>query len=163
MTKFPMVAVGLALLMLAGCSHRQATVPAQPTAPQASPTQPYINIEPSRKSPRSGSLEVKRTAGEKEIGISFYPKASVSKSGIVQGPKGAVAGAVLQTTQPYADVVKFYRGKYGVKKPVLKTMSDATGATTMLNWQETHGNYTVVIKRDDTAKQTTITLVKTSK
>ncbi|MGE5531339.1 MAG: hypothetical protein ACM3VW_04385 [Bacteroidota bacterium] len=124
--------------------------------------EPYVRIEPSGKS-APGQMTVQQGLTEEELGIAYYPGAKVNKSGLMQGAKGAVGGAELQTTKPYADVVKFYRDRYQPQKPTVKSLSDPAGATTILNWQDMRGNYTVVIKRDNAAKQTVVTLAKTSR
>lgn len=142
-----------AVTLLPSCAHKAAT----PTAPE-----PYVRIEPSSKS-APNKLAVQQGATDKDLGIAFYPGAKVNKSGLVEGPKGAIAGAELQTTEPYANVVKFYRTKYTALKPSLQTVDDPAGTTTMLNWQDMRGNYTVVIKRDNVGKRTVVTLAKTSK
>lgn len=157
--------LGLLLLVCtaSGCGRKPPPVPEPPAAPQASSKQSYIHIEPSRKSAGHGRLGVQPSASPAEIGLVFYPKATVVKSGVVRGPKGAVAAATLQTTQPYAEVVDYYREKYQAQKPTVKTRQETHGAVTMLNWQDQQGNYTIVIQRDDLAKRTTIALVKTSR
>lgn len=161
MTKPAVVAAIMILLLVAsGCGEHKPFIAQSSPPPQPRPQQYSIQTEPS---PKPASASVQRSATEQDLGVSFYPKATVGKSGIVEGPKGAVAGAVLQTREPYAAVVKYYRDKYQAQKPTVKEISEAGGAATMLNWQNQRGNYTIVIRRDDAAKQTTITLVKTSK
>jgi hypothetical protein len=156
--KFPisLCVIAAALTLLASCARR----PAAPATPAAPP--PYIRIEPSTKS-APNKLAIQQGATDKELGIAFYPGAKVNKSGLVEGPKGNIAGAELQTTEPYASVVKFYRDKYATQKPSLQTVDDPAGTITMLNWQDMRGNYTVIIKRDNAGKRTVVTLAKTSK
>lgn len=142
----------IALMLLPSCARRPA--------PSAAP-EPYIRIEPASKS-APNKLAIQQGATEKDLGIAFYPGAKVNKSGLVEGPKGAIAGAELQTTEPYAKVVKFYRSKYAAQEPSFQTSDDPAGTTAMLNWQDLRGNYTVVIKRDNAGKRTVVTLAKTS-
>lgn len=124
--------------------------------------EPYVRIEPSGK-PAPGQMTVQQGLSEAELGIAYYPGAKVNKSGLLQGARGAVAGAELQTAKPYADVVSFYRGKYQAQEPTVKVLDDPAGPTTIINWQDMRGNYTVVIKRDNAGKQTVVTLAKTSR
>jgi hypothetical protein len=130
-------------------------------AKKAAP-EPYVRIEPSGK-PAAGQMTVQQGLTEQELGIAYYPGAKVNKSGLVQGAKGAIAGAELQTAKPYGDVVSFYRSKYQAQKPTVKSLADPAGPTTIINWQDMRGNYTVVIKRDNAGKQTVVTLAKTSR
>ena len=123
-------------------------------------SEPYIRIEPSGKS-TGGALTMQQGLTEQQVGLAFYPGATVNKSGLVAGPRGNIAGAELQTTAPYAQVVAFYRGKYAPRRPKLLQRDDNN--TTMLNWQDRQGNYTVMIKRDVVAKRTLVTLAKTSR
>ncbi|MHB8995956.1 MAG: hypothetical protein ACYC63_11990 [Armatimonadota bacterium] len=139
----------LAATLLSSCARKPAP-------------EPYVRIEPSGK-PAPGQMTVQQGLTEEELGIAYYPAAKVNKSGLVQGAKGAVAGAELQTEKPYAEVVNFYRGKYQAHKPTVKALDDPAGPTTILNWQDMRGNYTVVIKRDNAGKQTVVTLAKTSR
>jgi hypothetical protein len=139
----------LAAVLLSSCARKPAA-------------EPYVRIEPSGKA-APGQMTVQQGLTEEELGIAYYPGAKVNKSGLMQGAKGAVAGAELQTANPYAEVVKFYRDKYQAQKPTVKSLPGSAGATTILNWQDMRGNYTVIIKRDDAAKQTVVTLAKTSR
>lgn len=140
----------VALALLPSCARKAAT------------TEPYVRVEPASKS-APNKLAIQQGATEKDLGIVFFPAAKVNKSGLVQGPKGAIAGAELQTTEPYAKVVKFYRSKYAAQAPSVQTLDDPAGTSTMLNWQDLRGNYTVIIKRDNAGKRTVVTLAKTSK
>ena len=96
-----------------------------------------------------------------ELGLAYYPGATVNKSELQSDAKGRVGGAELQTMAAYADVVKFYRERYQPWRPVIRTRDDRDGPTTMLNWQDRHGNYTIVIKRDNAAHCTRVTLART--
>lgn len=142
-----------ACVLLSACGHRATSTP---------PGQPYIRIEPSKKTPDS-ALTVQQGLGEKELGIAFYPGAKVNKSGLVEGPKGKIAGAELQTTEPYARVVGFYRSRYAAKHPQERRARQAGETTAILNWRDDGGNCTVVIKRLEARKCTVVTLARTSR
>jgi len=142
-----------ALTLVASCTRK----PAAPAAPEG-----YIRIEPSSKS-APNKLAIQQGATDRDLGIAFYPGAKVKKSGLVEGPKGNIAGAELQTTEPYASVVKFTADNNATRKPPFQTRHEPAGPITMFNWQDMRGNYTVVIKRDNAGKQTVVTLAKTSR
>ena len=119
-----------------------------------------IRIETAEQDPAQRTT-VQQGVTSAELGLAYYPGAQVNTSQLTTDAKGRVGGAELQTTDPYAQVVLFYRQTYERVRPVVRTRDDPGGATTMMNWQDAHGNYTVVIQRDEAGHRTVITLART--
>lgn len=95
-----------------------------------------------------------------EVGIVFYPGATVVSSELVKENLSLTAGAKLTTRDPYQQVVDFYTARYRSPGLKLKLTEGAAGKTTWLNWRDSEGNYTVALWRDDAHKQTVITLAR---
>ena len=125
----------------------------------------HIKITPSKPSRTSQvtPVETKEGATEAEVGLVFYPGATVNQSSYLRDKKGFISGAELVTTDGYIDVVNFYRLKYLSKHPKELVHKDASEQSTALNWQDPHGNYTILVRQDAKAKRTVVTLAKTSK
>jgi hypothetical protein len=151
--------------VLAGCHQRPVE------APKAADTGSRIVIESSDKArkaartarqalPSKRDVRLVQGATAAEVGVAFYPGATVVSSQFVREGADITAGAELTTKDPYQEVVDFYRNRYG--SPELKVVQQdlPTGKMTLLNWRDPEGNYTVGLRRDDDAKQTTITLAK---
>lgn len=137
----------------------------KPTAESQGPAESHIKITPSKPSrtSRVTPVETKEGATEAEVGLLFYPGATVNQSSYLRDKKGFISGAELVTRDGYVDVVNFYRIQYQSKQPKELVHKDDQQQSTALNWQDAHGNYTIVVRQDAKAKQTVITLAKTSK
>lgn len=143
-----------------------ALLPAcRPKAGPQAPAASHIKITPSSPSRTSKITPVETKAGatEAEVGLSFYPGATVKRSSYLRDKKGFISGAELVTADGYADVVNFYRLKYQTHHPKELARKEEQGQSTLLNWQDAHGNYTILVRQDPVAKHTVVTLAKTSK
>lgn len=146
---------------LGGCRGKE---PAAPTPAAA----PRIVIESARKAvaeatkhtPTGQDLRLIAGATAEEVGIAFYPGATVASSELVKNNNSLTAGAKLTTRDPYQQVLDFYRARY--KSPELKEKQSEgpEGKTTWLNWRDPQGNFTIAVWRDDAHKQTVITLAR---
>jgi hypothetical protein len=119
-----------------------------------------IRIETAEQDPAKRTT-VQQGVTAAELGMAYYPGAQVNKSELTTDAKGRVGGAELQTTDPYVQVVQFYREATARLRPVVRTRDEPGGAMTMLNWQDARGNYTVAIRRDEAGHRTVITLART--
>ncbi|MEN6644813.1 MAG: hypothetical protein ABFE08_20435 [Armatimonadia bacterium] len=154
--------VGTAMLVAVLTVLLPACKPA--VEPEKAPSS-HIKITPSKPSrtSRVTPVETKEGATEAEVGLAFYPGATVNQSSYLRDKKGFISGAELVTHDGYVDVVNFYRLKYQSKQPKELVHKAEQEQSTALNWQDAHGNYTIVVRQDMKAKQTVITLAKTSK
>jgi hypothetical protein len=139
-------------LLVASC-RREA-------APPASSEESHIRIEPARAptDPLRGKTPSGAATAD-EIGIDFYPQATLQKSSLVRDDRGVTAAATLSTRDAYADVTFFYRQRYEAGSRVVKLDSKG-GHGLAINWQTPSGNFTIEIKQDVAGKQTLIHLVR---
>lgn len=134
--------------------------------PQAgAETGAHIKITPAKPSRTSKitPVETREGATEAEVGLAFYPGATVSRSNYLRDKKGFISGAELLTTDSYVEVVNFYRLKYQSQHPKELVRKGEREQSTALNWQDAHGNYTILVRQDAEAKRTVVTLAKTAK
>lgn len=121
----------------------------------------YIRITRSDGAPVSPAAPAEETAGEQSgeerLGLAFYPGAEVVQDQMLVGPAGELAGVELTTADSYAEVVKFYRERYGGQSPRIKTQQQPVRQTT-LGWQDRQANYTIMIKQDPARHCTVISL-----
>lgn len=137
----------------------------RPAAESEKAPSSHIKITPSKPSrtSRVTPVETKEGATEAEVGLVFYPGATVNQSSYLRDKKGFISGAELVTTDGYVDVVNFYRLQYQSKQPKELVHEAEQEQSTALNWQDAHGNYTIVVRQDKVGKRTVVTLAKTSK
>jgi len=94
-----------------------------------------------------------------EIGLDFYPGATVQTSSLVRDGRGVTAAARLMTRDGYAEVTQFYLDKYGRAAKIVK-LDDEKGHSLALHWASPGATFTVDLKQDLAGKQTLIHLVR---
>lgn len=143
-----------ALLALLAVSCRRAAPPVAVSEPS------HIRIEPARA--KDDPLRDKVPSGaatEREVGMAFYPGATVQSSSLVRDGRGVTAVVKLATREGYAPVTQFYLNKYGRLGKIVN-LDGKEGRSLAINWGAPGATFTIDIKQDLAGKQTLIHLVR---
>jgi hypothetical protein len=146
-----LLAVLLAVLLVGSCRRATAPGAAEPSHIRIEPSRPPD--DPLRKQPVSG------TATPEEVGIEFYPGATIQESSLGRDGRGVTAAVRLRTRDAYADVLNFYSERYRTRAQVVK-LDGPEGHAMAFNWATPSANFTVEVKQDVAGKQTLVHLVR---
>jgi hypothetical protein len=168
---FIILAIFSATILFIGCAQKPPAPPAAPAGTAAAPAAPGQTGTVNVATPE-GNVAVSGQAGvtEAEIGVPFYPGATVGEGGggtitsrsAKPGEGGTISAVSLTTKDPIANVISFYTGKLGAPTFDMNTAEGRSAMWTVESADKKGGIIVTVATEKDQPGTVTIAILKTA-